>query len=71
MFEVLNGNFSELPDILLFHPLYWRLEKMVRIEVVASQAWSRCPSWRWVKELVNVEPWGGVSPRCAEVLQKI
>jgi len=29
----------------------------------------RCPrSWRWVPRLVNVEPWGEVSPRCAEVL---
>lgn len=31
----------------------------------------RCPrSWRWVPELVNVEPWGKVSLRCAEVLKK-
>ena len=29
----------------------------------------RCPrSWRWVPKLVRVEPWGEVSPRCAEVL---
>ncbi|MFP6887618.1 MAG: class I tRNA ligase family protein, partial [Opitutales bacterium] len=29
----------------------------------------RCPrSWRWVPELVHVEPWGGVSPRCVEAL---
>ena len=29
----------------------------------------RCPrSWRWVPQLVKVEPWGEVSPRCAEVL---
>ena len=32
----------------------------------------RCPrSWRWVPELVRVEPWGEVSPRCAEVLAKL
>ena len=32
----------------------------------------RCPrSWRWVPELVNVEPWGEVSPRCAEVLANL
>ena len=33
----------------------------------------RCPrSWRWVPELVSIEPWGEVSPRCAKVLsQKI
>jgi isoleucyl-tRNA synthetase len=32
----------------------------------------RCPrSWRWVPELVQVEPWGEVSPRCAEVLAKL
>ena len=31
----------------------------------------RCPrSWRWVPELVEVENWGPVSPRCAEVLSK-
>jgi len=29
----------------------------------------RCPrSWRWVPKLTNVEPWGEVSPRCAEAL---
>jgi isoleucyl-tRNA synthetase len=32
----------------------------------------RCPrSWRWVPELVHVEPWGEVSPRCAEVLANL
>mgnify|MGYP002832792833 CR=1 FL=1 len=32
----------------------------------------RCPrSWRWVPKLVNVDPWGEVSPRCAEVLAKL
>ena len=32
----------------------------------------RCPrSWRWVPKLVNVDSWGGVSPRCAEVLAKL
>ncbi|MGY8712734.1 MAG: class I tRNA ligase family protein, partial [Verrucomicrobiia bacterium] len=32
----------------------------------------RCPrSWRWVPELVSIEPWGQVSPRCAEVLAKL
>ena len=32
----------------------------------------RCPrSWRWVPELVEVENWGPVSPRCANVLTKI
>ncbi len=31
----------------------------------------RCPrSWRWVPELVKVDPWGEVSPRCADVLAK-
>ena len=29
----------------------------------------RCPrSWRWVPELVQVEPWGEVSQRCADAL---
>jgi isoleucyl-tRNA synthetase len=32
----------------------------------------RCPrSWRWVPKLVEVERWGKVSPRCAEVLAKL
>ena len=32
----------------------------------------RCPrSWRWVPELISVDPWGEVSPRCAEVLAKL
>ena len=32
----------------------------------------RCPrSWRWVPKLVSIEPWGEVSPRCAEVLAKL
>ncbi len=32
----------------------------------------RCPrSWRWVPELVKVEPWGEVSPRCADVLANL
>ena len=31
----------------------------------------RCPrSWRWVPELIEVDNWGPVSPRCAEVLSK-
>ena len=42
-------------------------------KVVARHASGvRCPrSWRWVPELVHVEPWGEVSPRCAEVLAKL
>jgi len=42
-------------------------------QVVARHASGvRCPrSWRWVPELVKVEPWGEVSPRCAEVLAKL
>ena len=74
MFEVLNGNFSELPDIFIVSSVVLENgEDGSSIEVGASHAPGvRCPrSWRWVKELVNVEPWGGVSPRCAEVLQKI
>ena len=32
----------------------------------------RCPrSWRWVPELIQVDPWGEVSPRCAEVLANL
>jgi isoleucyl-tRNA synthetase len=43
------------------------------IQVISRHASGRkCPrSWRWVPELVSVEPWGEVSPRCAEVLSKL
>jgi len=43
------------------------------LQVIARHATGhRCPrSWRWVPELVSVEPWGEVSPRCAEVLAKM
>jgi isoleucyl-tRNA synthetase len=43
------------------------------LRVVAQHAAGvRCPrSWRWVPKLVKVEPWGEVSPRCAEVLAKL
>ena len=43
------------------------------IQVHAQHAsGKKCPrSWRWVPELVNVEPWGEVSPRCAEVLANL
>ena len=42
-------------------------------QVLARHAYGvRCPrSWRWVPELVHVEPWGEVSPRCAEVLANL
>jgi isoleucyl-tRNA synthetase len=43
------------------------------VQVVAQHAPGvRCPrSWRWVPELVQVEPWGEVSPRCADVLANL
>ena len=43
------------------------------VQVVAQHASGvRCPrSWRWVPELVEVAPWGEVSPRCAEVLANL
>ena len=43
------------------------------IQVEAKHASGvRCPrSWRWVPELVRVEPWGEVSPRCADVLANL
>ncbi len=43
------------------------------VQVIARHASGvRCPrSWRWVPELVQVEPWGEVSPRCAEVLANL
>jgi isoleucyl-tRNA synthetase len=43
------------------------------LQVLARHApGERCPrSWRWVPELVEVNRWGKVSPRCAEVLAKL
>ena len=47
-------------------------DSLTELEVHAKHASGvRCPrSWRWVPELISVEPWGDVSPRCAEVLSK-
>jgi len=43
------------------------------LQVISRHAsGQRCPrSWRWVPKLVSIEPWGDVSPRCAEVLAKL
>ena len=43
------------------------------LQITAKHATGmRCPrSWRWVPELIKVDPWGEVSPRCAEVLAKL
>jgi len=43
------------------------------LQITAKHATGvRCPrSWRWVPELISVDPWGEVSPRCAEVLAKL
>jgi isoleucyl-tRNA synthetase len=43
------------------------------LQVISRHAsGQRCPrSWRWVPKLVSIEPWGEVSPRCAEVLAKL
>ena len=43
------------------------------IQVEAKHASGvRCPrGWRWVPELIRVEPWGEVSPRCADVLANL
>ena len=49
------------------------MPKGKEIQVTSRHATGkRCPrSWRWVPELVEVSPWGEVSPRCAEVLAKL
>jgi len=45
----------------------------VELQITAKHATGvRCPrSWRWVPALITVDPWGDVSPRCAEVLAKL
>mgnify|MGYP001161614424 CR=1 FL=1 len=48
-------------------------DQKMELQVAATHAPGvRCPrSWRWVPELVEVESWGAVSPRCAKVLKDL
>jgi isoleucyl-tRNA synthetase len=67
---------NELPEIFIVSSVILAEEAdfdLSEIQISARHAPGvRCPrSWRWVPELVEVERWGKVSPRCAEVLAKL
>ena len=65
---------EELSELLIVSNVTFELlpEEETSKVIARHASGVRCPrSWRWVPELVNIEPWGGVSPRCAEVLAKL
>jgi len=71
--EVLLRCSQELPEFFIVSSVILMVDdKVSELSVTAKHASGvRCPrSWRWVPELVTVEPWGAVSPRCAEVLTR-
>ena len=71
--EVLSRCSQELPEFFIVSSVILMVDdKLSELSVTAKHASGvRCPrSWRWVPELVTVEPWGAVSPRCAEVLTR-
>ena len=71
--EVLSRCSQELAEFFIVSSVILIVDdKVSELSVTAKHASGvRCPrSWRWVRELVTVEPWGGVSPRCAEVLTR-
>ena len=72
--KVFERREDELPEIFIVSSVIISEEThLEEIQVSARHAPGvRCPrSWRWVPELVKVDPWGEVSPRCAEVLAKL
>ena len=74
LFEVTSRHSEALPELFIVSSVQIKkLESGSPISISASHATGvRCPrSWRWVPALIEVEPWGEVSPRCAEVLAKL
>ena len=74
LWSVLKRREKDLPEIFIVSSVIVSEEAHLEgAQVRARHAPGvRCPrSWRWVPELVNVDPWGEVSPRCAEVLAKL
>ena len=74
LWKVFKGRENELPEIFIVSSVIISEEThLEEIQVSARHAPGvRCPrSWRWVPELVKVDPWGEVSPRCAQVLAKL
>ena len=70
--DVLERRKDQLPEIFIVSSVIVEFSGE-KLSVSARHASGfRCPrSWRWVPELVEVEEWGQVSPRCAEVLREL
>ena len=70
--DVLERRKDQLPEIFIVSSVIVEFSGE-KLTVSARHAPGfRCPrSWRWVPELVEVEEWGKVSPRCAEVLKEL
>lgn len=74
LFEPIKRRAELLPELFIVSGVQIiELDQGNPLSVSARHAGGvRCPrSWRWVPKLVAVEPWGEVSPRCAEVLAKL
>jgi hypothetical protein len=73
-FKAFQKRLDDLAEILIVSQVNLiEVSEDAQIQLVSRHAkGKRCPrSWRWVPDLVSVEPWGEVSPRCAEVLAKL
>jgi isoleucyl-tRNA synthetase len=74
LFSIFQNREHDLAEIFIVsHVSLIEIPAGKEIQVTSRHATGkRCPrSWRWVPELVEVAPWGEVSPRCAEVLAKL
>ncbi len=74
LFSIFKKRREDLAEIFIVSNVSLiNISKGKEIQVTSRHATGkRCPrSWRWVPELVEVSPWGEVSPRCAEVLAKL
>ena len=72
--KILKKRAEELAEIFIVSNVSLvEIPENVELQITAKHATGvRCPrSWRWVPELITVDPWGDVSPRCAEVLAKL
>ena len=67
-------NPDELSELFIVSSVLLSQSSIIENDQVLARHASgvRCPrSWRWVPKLVHVDPWGEVSPRCAEVLANL
>ena len=73
-FKTFQKRLDDLAEIFIVSQVVFvEISEDAQFQLVCRHAkGKRCPrSWRWVPDLVPVEPWGEVSPRCAEVLAKL